>query len=183
MDPCPLVRVLVGNLALKMSAFPRGGSGSGAGVHPTTAPCYCRIRLNKLPCQTATAPLPSTKEGPASCTGAFAAAFHVSKADLDRATAKPALFGPCRTARLKVAVYAGRRGATCGGASSRRLLGKVVESHQANQQASCTRTRHPVEYAMPDASGRTFLSAAQGTGRAASRIPRGAQAGCPRPRR
>ncbi|RLN34781.1 uncharacterized protein C2845_PM03G19430 [Panicum miliaceum] len=127
MDPCPFVRVLVGNLALKMPAAPRGGSGSGAGVHPTTAPCYCRIRLNKLPYQTATAPLlPSAEEGPASCTGAFAAAFHVSKADLDWATAKPALFGPRRTARLKVAVYLGRRGTTCGGVSSGRLLGKVV---------------------------------------------------------
>jgi len=125
MDPCPFVRVLVGNLALKMPAFPRGGG--GAGVHPTTAPCYCRIRLDKLPYQTATAPLlPSAEEGPASCTGAFAAAFHVSKANLDRITAKTALFRPRRTARLKVAVYAGRRGATCAGAASGRLLGKVV---------------------------------------------------------
>ncbi|RCV09415.1 hypothetical protein SETIT_2G026400v2 [Setaria italica] len=131
MDPCPFVRVLVGNLAVKMpAAAPRGGgtggSSSGAGVHPTTAPCYCRIRLNKLPYQTASAPLlPPAEEGPASCTGAFAAAFHVSKADLDRAAAKPALFGARRTARLKVAVYAGRRGSTCG-VSSGRLLGKVV---------------------------------------------------------
>jgi hypothetical protein len=130
MDPCPFVRVLVGNLAVKMpsAAAPRGGGGNGAGVHPTTAPCYCRIRLNKLPYQTASAPLlPAAEEGPASCTGAFAAAFHVSKADLDRAAAKPALFGALarRTARLKVAVYAGRRGSACG-VSSGRLLGKVV---------------------------------------------------------
>ncbi|CAL5067191.1 unnamed protein product [Urochloa decumbens] len=132
MDPCPFVRVLVGNLALKMpAATHRGGGGgssaSGAGVHPTTAPCYCRISLNKLPYQTASAPLlPPSEEGPASCTGAFAAAFHVSKADLDRAAAKPALFAPRRTARLKVSVYAGRRGSSCGGVSSGRLLGKVV---------------------------------------------------------
>ena len=91
------MRVLVGNLALKMPAAPR----AGAGVHPTTAPCYCRIRLDKLPYQTATAPLlPSAEEGPASCTGAFAAAFHVSKADLDRATTKPALFGPRCTCKF-----------------------------------------------------------------------------------
>ncbi|KAF8714032.1 hypothetical protein HU200_028024 [Digitaria exilis] len=121
---------------LKMPAAtePRGGGGggggsSGAGVHPTTAPCYCRIRLNKLPYQAASAPLlPAAEEGPASCTGAFAAAFHVSKADLDRAASKPALFGARRrTARLKVAVYAGRRGTACGGnSSSGRLIGKVV---------------------------------------------------------
>ncbi|XP_062188561.1 uncharacterized protein LOC133891873 [Phragmites australis] len=126
MDPCPFVRVLVGNLALKMPVAPRP-AGAGAGVHPTTSPCYCRIRLNKLPYQNAAASLlPSDEEGPASCTGAFAAAFHLSKADLDRATAKPALFGPRRrAARLKVAVYAGRRATTCG-VNSGRLLGKVV---------------------------------------------------------
>jgi hypothetical protein len=139
MDPCPFVRVLVGNLALKMPASttsaPRSAAASGSGVHPTTAPCYCRVRLNKLPYQTASAPLlPPTEEGPASCTGAFAAAFHVSKADLDRAAAKPALLLGARlrrrTARLKVAVYAGRGGggvgASCGGAASGRLIGKLV---------------------------------------------------------
>ena len=125
MDPCPYVRVLVGNLALKMPVAPRP-AGAGAGVHPTTSPCYCRIRLNKLPPQTAAAPLlPSddTTQGPAA-TGALAAAFHLSKAELDRVTAKPSLFGT-RSARLKVAVYAGRRGTSCG-VNSGRLLGKVV---------------------------------------------------------
>ncbi|KAF7008546.1 hypothetical protein CFC21_023284 [Triticum aestivum] len=125
MDPCPFVRVLVGNLALKMPVAPRP-AGAGAGVHPTTSPCYCTIRLNKLPLQTAAAPLlPSDDmtQGPAA-TGALAAAFHLSKADLDRVTAKPSLF-VARSARLKVAVYAGRRGTTCG-VNSGRLLGKVV---------------------------------------------------------
>ncbi|KAF7015935.1 unnamed protein product [Triticum aestivum] len=125
MDPCPFVRVLVGNLALKMPVAPRP-AGAGAGVHPTTSPCYCTIRLNKLPLQTAAAPLlPSDDmtQGPAE-TGALAAAFHLSKADLDRVTAKPSLF-VARSAMLKVAVYAGRRGTTCG-VNSGRLLGKVV---------------------------------------------------------
>ncbi|RCV38013.1 hypothetical protein SETIT_8G108100v2 [Setaria italica] len=93
---------------------------------PTPTPCYCRIRLNKIANQTASAPLlPPAEEGPASCMGAFAVAFHVSKANLDRATAKPGFFGARHTAWLKVAVYAGRRGSTCG-VSSGRLLGKVV---------------------------------------------------------
>jgi hypothetical protein len=139
MDPCPFVRVLVGNLALKMpaSASPATPRASGSGVHPTAARCHCRIRLNKLPYQTASAPLlPATEDGPASCTAAIAAAFHVSKADLDRAAARPAAAlllaaRRRRTARLKVAVYAGRGGgvsASCGGggATSGRLLGKVV---------------------------------------------------------
>ncbi|PWZ15596.1 hypothetical protein Zm00014a_001824 [Zea mays] len=132
MDPCPFVRVLVGNLALKMpaSAPPAAAAAaaSGSGVHPATPPCYyCRIRLNKLPYQTAPAPLlPATEEGsaPAPAPASCAAAFHASKADLDRAAARPALFlgGRLRTARLKVAVYAGRGGGEGGG----RLLGKLV---------------------------------------------------------
>ncbi|KAF0905564.1 hypothetical protein E2562_007361 [Oryza meyeriana var. granulata] len=128
MDPCPFVRVLVGNLSLKMPVAPRP-AGAGSGVHPSTSPCYCKIRLNKMPYQTADAPLllPSSDEQgvAAPATGALAAAFHLSKADLDRLTAKPSLFGS-RTARLKVAVYAGRRGTTCGVGNSGRLLGKVV---------------------------------------------------------
>uniref|UniRef100_A0A0D9WV92 DUF1005 domain-containing protein n=1 Tax=Leersia perrieri TaxID=77586 RepID=A0A0D9WV92_9ORYZ len=131
MDPCPFVRVLVGNLALKMPVSPRP-AGAGAGVHPSTSPCYCKIRLNKLPYQIADAPLlqPSSEEqhqqgaAAAPATGVLAAVFHLSKADLDRLTAKPSLFGN-RTARLKIAVYAGRRGTTCG-VGSGRLLGKVV---------------------------------------------------------
>ncbi|KAL5199141.1 hypothetical protein ABZP36_002653 [Zizania latifolia] len=125
MDPCPFVRVLVGNLALKMPVAPRP-AGAGAGVHPSTSPCYCKIRLNKLPYQTAEAPLlPSDEQGAAPpASGVLAAAFHLSKAELDRLTTKPSLFGN-RSARLKVAVYAGRRGTTCG-VNSGRLLGKVV---------------------------------------------------------
>ena len=132
MAPCPIVRVLVGNLSLKMPVAPRP-AGAAAGVHPSTSPCYCKIRLNKLPYQTADAPLllppspeASAAPAPAPATGALAAAFHLSKADLDRLTAKPSLFGS-RTARLKIVVYAGRRGTTCGvGGGSGRLLGKVV---------------------------------------------------------
>ncbi|KAG8081416.1 hypothetical protein GUJ93_ZPchr0007g5355 [Zizania palustris] len=125
MDPCPFVRVLVGNLALKMPVAPRP-AGAGAGVHPSTSPCYCKIRLNKLPYQMAEAPLlPSDEQGAAPpASGVLAAAFHLSKAELDRLTTKPSLFGN-RSARLKVAVYAGRRGTTCG-VNSGRLLGKVV---------------------------------------------------------
>jgi hypothetical protein len=122
MDPCPFVRVLVGNLALKMPAPPppssAARSGSSAGVHPAAAPCHCRIRLDKLPPQLAAAPLlPPSSSRDDDQTGAFGAAFHLSRADLDRAR---------RLARLKVAVYAGRSGATCGVGGAGRLLGKVV---------------------------------------------------------
>ncbi|WVZ60724.1 hypothetical protein U9M48_010708 [Paspalum notatum var. saurae] len=112
MDPCPFVRVLVGNLALRMPVAPPA-AGFGAGVHPSTSPCYCKIRLGKMPAQSAPA------------SGALAAAFHLSKADLEWLNGKPSLFSSRGEASLKVSVYAGRKGSTCG-VSSGRLLGKAT---------------------------------------------------------
>lgn len=124
MDPCPFVRVLVGNLALRMPVAPPA-AGAGAGVHPFPSPCYCKIRLGKMPCQTAPAPLvPSdAASGEQSPSGALAAAFHLSKPDLEWFARKPSLFSPSRGATLKVSVYAGRKGSACG-----RLLGKATIS-------------------------------------------------------
>ncbi|CAD6206838.1 unnamed protein product [Miscanthus lutarioriparius] len=96
MDPCPFVRVLVGNLALRMPVAPPA-AGAGAGVHPSTSPCYCKIRLGKMPVQTVPAPLVVSDGGeqtPAS--GALAAAFHLSKADLAWFNGKPSLFSSGR---------------------------------------------------------------------------------------
>ncbi|XP_072958058.1 uncharacterized protein [Typha angustifolia] len=121
MDPCPFARVLVGNLALKIPVPARP---AGAGVHPSTTPCYCKIRLNKLPCKTAVVPLLPAGAGDQapSPTASPAAAFNLSKADLDRIAGKSIFSG--RSSRLKVAIYTGRRGTTCG-VSSGRLIGKV----------------------------------------------------------
>ena len=55
MDPCPFVRVLVGNLALRMPVAPPA-AGAGAGVHPSTSPCYCKIRLGKMLAQSVSTP-------------------------------------------------------------------------------------------------------------------------------
>jgi hypothetical protein len=125
MDPCPFVRVLVGNLALRMPVAPPA-AGAGAGVHPSTSPCYCKIRLGKMPVQSVPAPLVVSDGGeqtPAS--GALAAAFHLSKADLEWFNGKPSLFSSRGEASLKVSVYAGRKGSACG-VSSGRLLGKAT---------------------------------------------------------
>ncbi|XP_047088731.1 uncharacterized protein LOC124700688 [Lolium rigidum] len=126
MDPCPFVRVLVGNLALRMPVAPPA-AGAGAGVHPFPSPCYCKIRLGKMPCQTAPAPLVPSDSTTAdqSPSGALAAAFHLSKPDLEWFARKPSLFSPARGATLKVSVYAGRKGSACG-VSSGRLLGKAT---------------------------------------------------------
>ncbi|XP_039140829.1 uncharacterized protein LOC120278009 [Dioscorea cayenensis subsp. rotundata] len=115
MDPCPFVRVLVGNLALKLPVAARPAR---AGVHPSASPCYCRIRLNKLPYQTAPLPLDSG-ETP---SNSLSASFDLSRADLDRLAGKSIFAGG---ARIKIAIYTGRRGTTCG-VSSGRLLGKIT---------------------------------------------------------
>ncbi|URE14399.1 hypothetical protein MUK42_11061 [Musa troglodytarum] len=125
MDPCPFVRVVVGNLALKVAV---AAPPAGAGVHPSAAPCFAKIRLDKFPRQTVAVPLVPHDEPPATPTSdaSVAARFHLSKDDLARIAGKPSFFashGGC--ARLKVSVYTGRRGSTCG-VSSGRLLGKVT---------------------------------------------------------
>ncbi|KAF3335315.1 hypothetical protein FCM35_KLT19822 [Carex littledalei] len=115
MDPCQFVRVLVGNLSLKLPVSTRS-TGAGAGVHPSSTPCYCKIRFNKLPYQTAPAPLDSDSTPAPASTSTPAAVFHLSKADLEeKISCKSSLFGSNRTAQVKVAVYSGRR-----------LLGKVT---------------------------------------------------------
>jgi Protein of unknown function (DUF1005) len=124
MDPCQFVRVLVGNLSLKLPVSTRP-AGAGSGVHPSSTPCYCKIRLNKLPYQTAPAPLVASDSDNTAPPTTPAAVFHLSKADLEKFSGKSSLFGSTRTARLRVAVYSGRRGSTCG-VSSGRLLGKVT---------------------------------------------------------
>ncbi|KAL4180057.1 hypothetical protein AMTRI_Chr13g123290 [Amborella trichopoda] len=118
MDPCPFVRILVGNLALKI---PVASKPSRSGVHPTTSPCFCEIKMRNFPMQTAMVPLVSS-DSPFSESQAMAASFHLDKADLQKLAGKSILGGP--KACLSVSIYTGRRGSTCG-VSSGRLLGKV----------------------------------------------------------
>lgn len=121
MDPCPFVRVLVGNLALKI---PVASKPARSGVHPSSSPCYCKIRLGGLPCQTAAAPLiPPENAFPSDQSLTLAAGFHLNRADVDKLAAKSLFAGgrPC----LTVAIYTGCRGTTCG-INSGRLLGRVT---------------------------------------------------------
>ncbi|XP_058069610.1 uncharacterized protein LOC131218810 [Magnolia sinica] len=119
MDPCPFVRLLVGNLALKI---PVASKPSTSVVHPSTSPCFCKIRLPHSPLQTAVVPLlPPETAFPDSHSQTLAASFHLSSADLEKLAGKSIFAG--KTC-LKVSIYTGRRGTTCG-VSSGRLLGKV----------------------------------------------------------
>ncbi|XP_043710028.1 uncharacterized protein LOC122658930 [Telopea speciosissima] len=119
MDPCPFVRLLVGNLALKI---PVASKPARSGVHPASSPCFCKIRLKNFPVQTSIVPLiPSETQFPDGQTQTLAASFDLSKADLEKLAAKSIFAAkPC----LKISIYTGRRGTTCG-VNSGRLLGKV----------------------------------------------------------
>ncbi|OVA20962.1 Protein of unknown function DUF1005 [Macleaya cordata] len=119
MDPCPFVRVLIGNLALRI---PVASKPARSGVHPSSSPCFCKIKLKYFPQQTAIVPLiPPETQFPDGQVQTLAASFHLSKADLDKLAAKSLFTGkPC----LKISIYTGRRGTTCG-INSGRLLGRV----------------------------------------------------------
>ncbi|XP_050377154.1 uncharacterized protein LOC126794468 [Argentina anserina] len=132
MDPCPFVRVTVANLALKI---PLASKPARTVVHPSSSPCFCKIKLNNLPLQTAVVPClpPDTQTLDANTGhGVLAATFHLSKSDLDRVASKSIFSGKLC---LKIAIYTGRRGTTCG-VSSGRLLGRVsVPLHLAGTES------------------------------------------------
>ncbi|XP_051150488.1 uncharacterized protein LOC127264933 [Andrographis paniculata] len=123
MDPCTFVRLTVGNLALK---FPVAAKPARSAVHPSTSPCFCTIKLKSFALQSAAVPYipPESSQFPDGNSVGTAASFHLSKTDLDRLTGKSSLFATSKRPYLKISVYSGRRGVTCG-VKSGHLLGKV----------------------------------------------------------
>ena len=119
MDPCPFVRLTVGNLALKI---PLASKPARSVVHPSSSPCFCKIKLKKFPLQSAVVPfiLPEN-QFPDSQVQPIAATFHLSKSELDKLAGKSIFAGKLC---LKISIYTGRRGTTCG-VNSGKLLGKV----------------------------------------------------------
>ncbi|KAK8678053.1 hypothetical protein V6N13_143566 [Hibiscus sabdariffa] len=119
MDPCPFVRLTVGNLALKIPVASRPALSV---VHPSSSPCFCKIKLKNFPLQTAVVPyIPPENQFPDNQLQTLAATFHLSKADVDK-LAEKSIFSA--KPYLKIAIYTGRGGTTCG-FNSGRLLGKV----------------------------------------------------------
>ncbi|XP_018808692.1 uncharacterized protein LOC108981893 [Juglans regia] len=116
MDPCSFVRILVGNLALN---FPIASKPSFSGVHPSTSPCFCKIKLKNFPTQYATVPLVTLESQPDSHDRSLAACFTLNKTNIDR------LIDNGNNPVLQIEVYAGRRGIACG-LNSRKLLGTVA---------------------------------------------------------
>lgn len=120
MDPCPFVRITVGNLALKI---PVASKPARSVVHPSSSPCFCKIKLKNFPLQTAVIPYipPDNTQFPEGQHQTLAATFHLCKSDLDRLVTKSIFTNKLH---IKISIYTGRRGNTCG-VNSGRLLGKV----------------------------------------------------------
>ncbi|GMY17512.1 ATP synthase subunit beta [Fagus crenata] len=119
MDPCPFVRLTVGNLALKI---PVASKPARSVVHPSSSPCFCKIRLKNFPLQTAVVPfITPENQFPEGHVHNGAATFHLSKSDLDKVAGKSIFAGKLS---LRISIYTGRRGTTCG-VNSGRLLAKV----------------------------------------------------------
>ncbi|CAN8294502.1 unnamed protein product [Cochlearia groenlandica] len=118
MDPCPFIRLTISNLALKV---PLAAKTTSSVVHPSSSTCFCKIKLKNFPPQTAAIPyIPlETTQFPEIQT--LAATFHLSNSDIQRLSSR-SIFASKPS--LKIFLYTGRAGASCG-VHSGRLLAKV----------------------------------------------------------
>lgn len=116
MDPCPFVRLIIESLALKLPTVTKPAGSSG--VHPSTAPCYAKLKFSNFPTQTALIPLSTavtTDLSPPDTTN-NSAGFHLDPTTLHRLSGKPVT--------MTISVFSGRMGRTCG-VTSGKLLGEV----------------------------------------------------------
>lgn len=107
MDPCPFLRILVGNLALKPppSADPSA--------------CFCRIKIKNFPPQQA--PIPSLSRDThlnSPSTAALAAVFSLDNSRLEQLAAS-------QKCAVKVEIYRGKGSSLSCGLGGGKLLGKV----------------------------------------------------------
>ncbi|KAJ4915351.1 hypothetical protein Rs2_00901 [Raphanus sativus] len=109
MDPCPFVRLTIGNLALKS---PQAAKTSSSVVHPSSSTGFCKIKLKNFPPQTAAIPyIPLDTTHFPEILQTLAATFHLSSSDVARLASRSIFASkPC----LKITVYRGRAGGACG---------------------------------------------------------------------
>ncbi|KAI6701526.1 hypothetical protein NL676_015850 [Syzygium grande] len=123
MDPCPFLRVLVGNLSLKLPRPSSAAAPTASAVHPSSSSSssfFCKIKLSNLPPRHASLPLASSPEDDSPGghpSQPLAASFSLPKPLLE----KLALQNPT----LRVEVYRGRLGSGCGLVGGSKLIGKV----------------------------------------------------------
>ncbi|KAE8722002.1 putative Derlin-3 [Hibiscus syriacus] len=98
------------------SETPQATKPAGSGVYPTTTPCFCKLKLKNFPSQTALLPLSNSSGDSTPESSTSAAGFHLDGLTLRRLSGKPVT--------LRIEVYTGRMGHTCG-VSSGKLVGRV----------------------------------------------------------
>jgi hypothetical protein len=114
MDLCLFMRVLVGNLTLRMPIV-SWAAGSRAGVHPYMSPCYCKIRLGRCqPSSPRPHSRPLTVSSSRQCSGACCRVPSIQgRSGLARCEAVALLLTRGGGGLPKVAVYVSRKGSTC----------------------------------------------------------------------
>ncbi|KAL8102494.1 uncharacterized protein LOC141679080 [Apium graveolens] len=123
MDPCPFVRLIVESLSLKL---PLATKHAGSGIHPSTTPCFGKLKIKSFPSQTTLIPLSSGDTSPPDSPTSFTG-FHLDIATFRRLFDKPIT--------LNVSVYTGRMGNSCG-LTSGKLLGSISVCVKANDVVS-----------------------------------------------
>eukprot|EP00252_Welwitschia_mirabilis_P021802 TRINITY_DN5705_c0_g1_i1.p1 TRINITY_DN5705_c0_g1~~TRINITY_DN5705_c0_g1_i1.p1 ORF type:complete len:447 (+),score=44.96 TRINITY_DN5705_c0_g1_i1:267-1607(+) len=121
MDPCPFVKVLVGGLALRI---PVAAKPTRAGIHSSTSPCFCEISFSGFDSQTAVIPLLAV-DAPNPDSSNPSATFHLDQADLSKLLSKKSFCcGSSKPPQLRIRVFTGRQGSTCG-VSLGKVLGEI----------------------------------------------------------
>ncbi|KAE9585697.1 hypothetical protein Lal_00010089 [Lupinus albus] len=119
MDPCPFVRLMIESLALKLPLPTKPSPSNSGGVHPSTTPCFCKIKIkpniNSFPSQTSLLPLVSSSDK--LDTAISAPGFLLDSAALRRLSGKPVT--------LCISIYSGSMGYMCG-TTAAKLLGRVT---------------------------------------------------------
>ncbi|KAK6945921.1 Protein of unknown function DUF1005 [Dillenia turbinata] len=127
MDPCPFMQILVGNLALKSSPVSPKHTQSSSTIHPSSSPYFCKIKLPSFPHQISPIPLSTPDFNSNSNSNSqlqiqsLAACFNITKSHLSKLF-KSSLFS--KSSKLKLEIFTGSRGQTCGFKSAK-LLGTV----------------------------------------------------------
>ncbi|MCO5578253.1 hypothetical protein L7F22_069199 [Adiantum nelumboides] len=122
MEPRPFTRVSVAGLGLRIPHASK--TTPNAGVHSSSSPCFCEIKLSGHQIQTAPVPLisPTSRSDPDAHL--VAASFYLDEPAL-KALLHSSATCFARPPTLQVLVYTGRQGSSCCGAmGSAKLLGK-----------------------------------------------------------
>lgn len=124
MEPRPFTRVSVAGLGLRIPHASKAAP--GAGVHSSSSPCFCEIKLQGHQIQTAPVPLVSSTSRSDPDAQLVAASFYLDEPAL-KALLQSTATCFTRPPTLQVVVYTGRQGSSCcGSAGTAKLLGKFI---------------------------------------------------------